>query len=260
MIFSKSTVAGVAVLLFCMISQTRLLSQATREPAPETGYLSPTHIAQLNPGVVSGNTYTNRTLGFALQFPAGWIVADKATQDKVMEAGHQFAYVNDPAAAREHEVAKQCGRMLLWTTQYPEGAKTGEVDPLVAILAFDSDCLPGVHLPSSMTDGDAIRQVGVQMSRALSGTPFIRSGQKALRAYMLQNRLMLDLSGEFKADAPDGKQPVDIYTSVVFTQDNNYWVAWIFMQGSQSGLDDLRNNVKIAFATSTGAAEQKTGN
>lgn len=222
--------------------------------------VSPTHIAQLTPGVVSGNTYTNDTLGFSFQFPAGWIVADKATQDKVVEAGHEFAYGNDPAAAREHEVAKECGRILLSTTQYPEGTKTDEVNPLVAIMAFDSDCLPGVHVPSSTTDREAIRQLGVQMSRSLSGTPFIGKGQNTLRAFMLQNRLMLDLSSEFKADVPKSKQPLDIYTSVIFTEDNNYWVAWMFMQSSQSGLDELRKNIKIAFAPSTSATGQSKPN
>jgi hypothetical protein len=218
--------------------------------------ISPTHIAKLNPGVVSGNTYTNETLGFSFQFPAGWIVADKATQDKVVEAGHQFVYGNDPAAAREHEVAQECGRILLSTTQYPEGTKTDEVNPLMAIMAFDSDCLPSMHLPSSTTDREAIRQLGVQMSRSLSGTPFIGKGQNTLRAFTLQNRLMLDLSSEFKANVPKRKEPVNIYTSVIFTEDNNYWVAWMFMQSSQSGLDDLRKNIRIAFAPSTSATSQ----
>jgi len=222
--------------------------------------VSPTHVAQLNPGVVAGNTYTNDTLGFSFQFPAGWIIADKATQDKVAEAGHQFVYGNDPGAAREHEVAKECGRILLSTTQYPEGAKTEEVNPLVAIMAFDSDCLPSVHLPSSTTDGEAIRQLGVEMSRSLSGTPFIGKGQNTLRAFMLQNRVMLDLSSEFKANVPKRKEPLDIYTSVIFTEDNNYWVAWMFMQSSQSGLDDLRKSIRIEFAPSTSATGQSKAN
>jgi hypothetical protein len=222
--------------------------------------VSPTHIAQLNPGIVSANTYTNNTLGFSFQFPAGWIVADKATQDKVVEAGHQFAYGNDPAAAREHEVATECGRILLSTTQYPEGTRTDGVNPLVGIMAFDSDCLPGMHLPSSINDQQVLRQLGMQMSRALSRTPFFGKGQNTLRAFMLQNRMMLDLSSEFKADIPNTKQPLDVFTSVIFTEDNNYWIAWLFMHGSQSGLDDLRKNIQIAFAPSTSTTGQSKTN
>jgi hypothetical protein len=213
--------------------------------------VSPTHIAQLSPGIVSANTYTNETLGLSFQFPVGWIVANKATQDKVVDFGHQFAYGSDPAAAREHEVATECGRILLLTTQYPQGARTDGVNPLVGIMAFDSDCLPGKHLPSSINDQQALRPLGMQMSRALSGTPFIGKGQNTLRAFMLQNRMMIDLSNEFKADVPNTKQPPDVFTSVIFTEDGNYWIALLFMHGSQSGRDELRKNIRIAFTTPT---------
>jgi hypothetical protein len=219
--------------------------------------VSPTHIAQLRLGVVSDNTYTNDTLGFSFQFPAGWVVADKVAQDKVVEAGHQFAYGNDPAAAREHEIAQECGRILLSATQYPEGTKTDGVNPLVAIMAFDSACLPGVHLPTSTSDGDAIRQLGTQIIKSLSGTRFIGKGQNRIRAFTLLNRMMLDVSSGFKVNLPGKKEPLDVFSSLIFTEENDYWVMWLFMSGSQSGLDDLRKSIRIAFAPSVGAAEQK---
>ena len=133
----------------------------------------------------------------------------------------------------------------------PEGTKTEEVNPLIAIIAFDSACLPGVHLPKSTDDTDAIRQVATQISRSLSGSPFIGKGQNRVRAFALQNRLMLDLSSTFKVDMPSRKQPFDVFTSVIFTEDNGYWVMWMFMNGSQSGLDGLRKDIKIAFAPSS---------
>jgi len=71
---------------------------------------------------------------------------------------------------------------------------------------------------------------------------------------------MLDLSSEFKANVPKRKEPLDIYTSVIFTEDNNYWVAWMFMQSSQSGLDDLRKSIRIEFAPSTSATGQSKAN
>jgi hypothetical protein len=212
--------------------------------------VSATHIAELKPGILSGNTYTNDMLEFSFQFPAGWIFADKATQDKVVEAGHQFAYGNDLAAAREHEVATECSKILVWASQYPEGTKTDEVNPLIAIMAFDSGCLSGVHLPTSTDDSDAVRQLGVQMTRSLSGTPFIGKGQRTVKAYTLQNRMILDLSSEFKVSLQSRKQPLDVFTSVIFTEDKNFWVAWLFMQGSQSGLNDLKKNIRIDFAPS----------
>jgi hypothetical protein len=239
-------------------------SNARLFPAKAEGVATPTisatHIAQLKLGVVSGNTYTNDTLGFSFQFPSGWVVADKATQDKVVEAGHQLAYGHDPAAGREHEIAQECGRILLSATEHPEGTKTDEVNPLVAIMAFDSACLPGVHLPTSTSDGDAIRQLGVKITRSLSGTPFIGKGKNTIRAFMLQNRMMLDLSSGFTVDVPTRKLPLDVFSSVIFTEDNNYWVMWLFMNGTQSGLDDLRKNIKIAFAPSNSVTDQSKTN
>jgi len=221
---------------------------------------SPAHIAHLRLGVVSGNTYTNDMLGFSFQFPPGWVVADKATQDKVVEAGHQFVYGNDSAAAREHEIAQECGRILFSASQYPEGTKTDEVNPLVAIMAFDSACLPGMHLPSSTSDGDTIRQVGAQITKSLSGTPFIGKGQNTIRVFMLGNRMMLDLSSGFKVDLPARKEPLEVFSSVIFTEDKDYWVMWLLMNGSQSGLDDLRKSSKVAFVPSDSAPDQHKTN
>lgn len=74
---------------------------------------SSSRIGQLSIGAVSGNTYKNDALGFTYVFPAGWVVNEKAIQDKVMEAGHQVAYGDDPAAALEHKAFQQCARVLL---------------------------------------------------------------------------------------------------------------------------------------------------
>ena len=216
----------------------------------------PAHIEQLGIGVVSGSTYTNDTLGLSFQFPAGWVVADKATEEKVREAGHQFAYGNDPGAAREHAVAGECSRTLLLATQYPEGTKTEDVNPMVAIMAHDSGCLPGVHMPISANDSDAIRQLGAEITKSLPGTPFIGSGQNAVRAYTRQNRLLVDWSSAFKANVPGSAQPRDVFTSVVFTQDDGYWLTWLFMNGSQSGLDELKRSIKISFRSPGSASPQ----
>ena len=235
------------------------LFPAKVEAAPSRP-VSPTHIAHLQLGVVTGNTYTNDMLGFSFQFLPGWVVADKATQDKVVEAGHQLAYGNDPAAAHEHEVAQECGRILFSASQYPEGTKTDEVNPLVAIMAFDSACLPGIHLPTSTSDGDTIRQLGTQITKSLSGTPFIGKGRNTIRVFMLGSRMMLDLSSEFKVDLPTRKEPLDVFTSVIFTEDKDYWVMWLLMNGSQSGLGDLRKSSKVAFVPSDSAPDQHKTN
>jgi hypothetical protein len=222
-----------------------------------TALATATHIGQLKLGVVSGNTFTNDTLGFSFQFPAGWVLADKTTQENVVKAGHQFAWGNDPAAAREHELLERCSRVLLWATKYPEGTKTDEINPLIAIVAFDSACFPGVDLPKSIEDTDGIRQVAIKISHSLSGSPFIGKGRNSFRSFTRQNHLFVDLSSAFKVEVPNRKQPFDVFTSDIFTQANGYWVIWMFMNGSQSGLDELRADIKIEFAPFVGGTEQK---
>jgi hypothetical protein len=147
---------------------------------------SSARIGQLSLGVVSGNLYTNDALGFSYQFPQGWVIADKATQEKVTEAGHQFAWGNSSAAAREHEAAQQCTRILLWVTKYPEGTKTEEVNPLVALIAADPDCLPGFKFPSSIDDKENIKAAGQQILRSFGGTPFMARGQNSVRAFSVE--------------------------------------------------------------------------
>lgn len=205
-------------------------------------------IGNLSPGVVKGNTYLNDALGIDYQFPDGWVVNDKATQDKVIETGHQFAWGNSPSAAREHEAFQQCARVLLFTTQYPEGTKTEEVNPLIVLMAFDPECSPGARFPTSIDERDAIKQVAQQIVRSFAGTPFIPKGKTSVNAFVVQGHLMLDFSGDFTVSAPGRNVPQNIFTSFVFAEAKDYWVAWGFMSGSQSGLQELKNT-KIAFAS-----------
>jgi hypothetical protein len=135
------------------------------------GVPSSNRIGQLSSGVVSGNTYKNDALGFIYEFPAGWVVNDKAIQDKTIEAGHQFAWGDSPSAAREHAAFQQCARVLLMATKYPEGSKTGKYNPLATVIAVDSACSPGTHFPVSIDDHDAIREAGQQLAHSFAGTP-----------------------------------------------------------------------------------------
>jgi hypothetical protein len=209
---------------------------------------SSNRIGQLSAGVVSGNAYKNDALGFTYEFPPGWVVNDKAIQDKVMEAGHQFAWGDSPSAAREHAAFQQCARVLLMATKYPEGTKTEGYNPLVTVIAVDSACAPGAHFPISIDDHDAIKEAAQQLVRSFAGTPFISKGNNSVRAFVVQGHVMLDISGSFQVNPPGSNTPLDIYTSIDFTQVNGYLVGWGFVSGSQSGLQELKNT-KIAFAS-----------
>lgn len=209
---------------------------------------SSNRIGQLAAGVVSGNAYKNDALRFTYEFPPGWVVDDKVIQDKVMEAGHQFAWGDSPSAAREHAAFQQCGRVLLMATKYPVGTKTEEFNPLVTVIAVDSACSPGAHFPTSIDDHDALQEAGQQLVRSFAGTPFISKGNNAVTALEVQGHVMLDISGSFQVTPPGSNTPLDIYTSIEVTQLNGYLVGWGFVSGSQSGLQELKNT-KIAFAS-----------
>ncbi len=209
---------------------------------------SSNRIGQLSAGVVSDNAYKNDALGFTYEFPAGWVVSDKAIQDKTMEAGHQFAWGDSPSAAREHTAFQQCGRVLLMATKYPEGTRTEGYNPIIIVIAVDAACSPGAHFPSSIDDRDAIKEAAHQLVSAFAGTPFVSKRNNSVRALVVQGHVMLDISGAFQVNPPGSNTPLDIYTSIDVTQLNGYWVGWGFVSGSQSGLQELKNT-KIAFAS-----------
>jgi hypothetical protein len=213
-------------------------------PVPPSG----SRIGELNAGVVSGNAYKNDALGFTYEFPAGWVVNDKAIQDKTMEAGHQFGWGDSPSAAREHAAFQQCARVLLMATKYPEGTKTEGYNPLVVVIAVDSACSPSAHFPSSIDDHDAVKEAAQQLVHAFMGTPFVSKGTNSVRAFVVQGHVMLDVAGSFQVNPPGRDTPLDIYTSMDVTQLNGYWVGWALASGTQSGLEEMKNT-KIAFAS-----------
>jgi len=220
---------------------------AQRNPNPLV-VPSSNRIDQLSAGVVSGNAYKNDALGFTYEFPAGWVVNDKAIQDKVIEAGHQFAWGDSPSAAREHAVVQQCARALLMATKYPEGTKTEGYNPLITVIAVDSACFPSAHFPSSIDDHHAIKEVAQQLVRSFAGTRFVSKGNNSVTAFLVQGHVMLDISGSFQVNPPGSNTSLEIYTSFDVTQLNGYLVGWCFASGSQVGLQELKKT-KIAFAS-----------
>jgi hypothetical protein len=205
-------------------------------------------IVALNPGVVSGHIYTNDALGFKYQFPGGWIVNDKATQEKATELGHLFIWGDSPSAAREHQAAQQCTRVLLYVTKYPEGSERDEVLPLILLMAADPQCSPGTRFPATLDDRDAIKQAALQFAGSLAGTPLATDGPTSVNAFMVQGHLTIEIQGSFAISPPSHKQPLNVLTAVDLMEVKDYWVASCFVSGNQNGLQELKNSTKIAFA------------
>jgi hypothetical protein len=215
---------------------------------------SNSRVGQLDPGVFSGNTYTNDALGLRYQFPAEWIIENKATVDKKIEAGHQFAFGDDPAAAQEHEATWQCARVLLSVTKDASGTAVEEVNPTIEVIAIDSACFPGSHFPTSADDHNAILDTARQFSESLGGEVFSRESQSSTSGFVIQGHLFLSISGSMSATPMGRTVPVKNFVSLDVTQAGDYWVAWMFISGSQAGLSEIKNNTRIAFRLQATAA------
>jgi hypothetical protein len=142
-------------------------------------------IGQLSAGVVSGNTYTNDSLGLTYEFPSGWAVADNATLDKVIEAGHEVAWGNSASAARERQGFEQCGRILLAASKYQEGTKTSEFDSKVAVIAVDLACSPDMRFPNSLDDREGINAIVHQLLNSFAGAPFRSKQNNFVKAFKI---------------------------------------------------------------------------
>lgn len=244
------------VVICCLIVCLTVGALAQSGLAANQSVVTPS-IGQLSPGVISGNLYTNDALGFRYQFPAGWIVDDEETQGRVTEAGHQFVWGANPSAAREHELSQQCERTLLSVTKYPEGTKAEETHPLIAVMAFDSSCFPMKHFPTLSDDPETIRgaieQIVQTFAGPLEGGPVKFRGDTFGEAFGLEGHLVLQVSVSFAVKPPSSTLRRTVYTSLEFTEAKSYFVAWIFMSGSQAELRELKNT-RISFNSSSSIA------
>lgn len=208
-------------------------------------------IGTLSLGIVSGNVYANDDLGFTYEFPKDWHVVDKATEEKLIEAGHQAAWGDDPAARREHEQAQQCGRLLLAASKYPEGSTAATSNPAISITTFDAECLPGApRFPTSADDDEGISRVGGAVLQSLKGTPFKPTKQSSVRVLTVQGHLMIEIPGEYSVKMPGEQLALRNSASVVLTELKNYWVVFTFQAATEAGVQDIMQNAKIRFAPS----------
>src|SRR5437016_4864929 len=129
------------VLLFLAIfAQYAWAGTPTGKPESPTASQSDDRLAQVDTGVISGNTYTNRALGFLTEFPASWQVIDAAKQHEIIEANHEAAFGDSLAARGEHERAWRCYHILLWASQDPE-------NHFLIVSVWDPTCFSQVQFP-----------------------------------------------------------------------------------------------------------------
>ncbi len=213
-------------------------------------------IGRLSDGLISGNTYHNEELGFRYQFPEGWIVNDKATQEKVAEVGHQFVWGNDPSAQQEHQAASQCTKNLLFVTRYPEGTKMEQFNPTVLLAVADPGCVPSASFPKTVDDREAIQQLAKEIVHSFRTATMASIEPARVRAFNNAGRIVIEISQSFTVNAPGQVTPLAILSSISLMQAGDYWVIWMFASSDKAQLDELRNT-KIFFDASDLPVEPK---
>lgn len=203
-------------------------------------------IDRLSDGSISGNTYHNEELGFRYQFPEGWIVNDKATQEKVAAVGHQFVWGNDLDAQKEHEAASNCTKNLLFVTQYPEGKKVEQFNPIVLLAAADPKCVPSARFPKTVDDREAIQQLAKGIVHYFRTASMASGAPARVRAFDNAGRIVIEISQTFAVNASGQGTPATILSSFLLMQAGHYWVMWMFASSDQTQLENLRNT-KIFF-------------
>src|SRR5262249_52025780 len=170
---------------------------------------------KVDPGMVSGNLYSNPELGFSYEFPADWHVVDHSHYEKRIEAGHQSAFGDAPEAAREHEKAWQCMRTLLWGLKAPEGSKADvdRTNPLLFMGAEDPGCFKGHKFPANLDDLAAVRDI----EDAFTDDQLFEGEKKQVKAYEDQGHVILEISG------PIGN-PAEIYGTIRLASTGDYWL------------------------------------
>lgn len=203
-------------------------------------------IRQLDAGSLKGNTYSNETLGFLFQFPKTWQVLNESAQHELIQAGHQTMFGDEPGEAAEHKATWRCTRVLLWVRKAQDSRLGKTEHPAVVISAFDGACVGGSHLPKSIKDREAVKAVGQQMIDLVAKS-FPDKGTYKGRAFMFQGHLMFDISAKGRMKLPGRDSASDWASSIVLTEIGKYWLEFMFLDDTQSAVDQLRNITKVQF-------------
>ena len=249
--FSTSIVIVIAALYLGVQGLAQSNTHPDQSPeAKAPGRVSAKTLDQIDPGVTSGNVYSNSDLGVSYEFPAGWHVVDRARYKNRIETGHAMAFGDESEAAQEHETAWRCMRVLLWVLRDPEGSETDakRTDPLVFVGAVNPGCFEGHKFPGSLDDKAALQEFENVAASLVTDSPAEDEKKPQARAYQSQGHIVLEASGPADIDVGENKKPVRVYTTVRITSAGDYWLLWIVMSDSEKELSKLRD-LKTTFTS-----------
>jgi hypothetical protein len=243
--FLRFNIFGI-VLFSCLTIGARCQSSSPTTKA--TG----SDIAQLSDGTVSGNVYRNADLGFRYEFPAGWIVNDKATQAHAVSAAQQFVWADD-MQARSKSKAGRCSKGLLLVSRYPEEMRVTEFIPMAFLIVADPGCLPGVSFPNDVKDAEAIRRIAGNLGTYFKVSSVNSPSVPRVRAFNNAGRVMLEVSQPYTiySHEPGTSTVQNVRSSIWIMKAEKYWLMLMFASADDAQLEKLRATSKVFFDSGT---------
>ena len=202
-------------------------------------------LASLDPGTVSGNSYSNPSLGFSYSFPEKWKAASKSAAEQMTGA------VPDVKEARPTSLSgrslPECTRVFLAVTAPEIGTNDGTPARKITILGADPSCfVPDLKFPASVHDQESIELFGQALFRAFSGTPLIGKDAKTIRAVDLSGHIFLEVISNSMVPVPGTSLLRKVHGSFVMTAMKDCWVIWLFESDTESELARMMNT-SISF-------------
>jgi hypothetical protein len=189
-----------------------------------------TALAQVPAGSLSGNTYSNDSLGVIFHFPPGWTAN--------LDPGHSVSFGKDPDGP-----ANQCTRILL-RYEAPRKVK-GWFTAWGILFAVDPNCLGAGPFPTSAEseDGTKINAFAGKIFELYHPAPFFPPGGGDVFAKRAGDQgegpVVVYLEGHGlrnvdEADPSVKRTPVPVTTLFSLTQAPELWVGWAEMDDEHS--------------------------
>jgi len=211
----------------------------------------------LDPGHVSGATYTNPFLGFSYHLPEGWQVGKNDAQPQLGSTGLHVKYSESAETQASQQPAHQCTRLLLSATNHSAEEQTPDVPARITMIAADPMCfVPDIRFPTTVHDHEALQYFGSALLRAFGGTPLMGKDANMIGALDLDGHILLEIPSMAAVPVPGSALLRKVHHSFVLTTMKDYWVIWSFESDSESDLHKLMRS-SISFE---GAATEPTTN
>jgi len=204
-------------------------------------------LSELDPGVVSGEVYSNPTLRLSFRVPPGWRVLEQAEREKHLELCCRAysaavppqgqALDGAPEQLREHEMLRQCSRILLWAAGDLKGSRNGDPSAAVGLIAFNSGCFPGIVFPESAKGRENVNEI-VRTMFPVFAFPWARDSIQEVKAESAQKQPLLETRVQVDATQP-GRAPLYQHNLVLLADRNKYWVAWRLIGYNAPGVEEL---------------------